>query len=199
MASVLIVGVDVSKARLHLALVAPGKTQATFLDTFPNDTAFFNALAEALSMRLAQEGAESLHLILEPTGGYEQPFAHYAHQQGSASPIPPMCVIGQKAAENAPKPTDWTPVCWRSLERIIPRRSGNRFLTTWPRWICSSNTLKDSERPCANSRTDANRSEPVASIRRRSLKVWNESSRRFKRKSPPWRPPSETIRTNIPL
>lgn len=88
MASPLIVGIDVSKALLHVAFVAPGKTQATFLDTFPNEPTSFDTLAESLRKTLAQEGAESLHLILEPTGGYEQPFAHYAHRQGWALSLP---------------------------------------------------------------------------------------------------------------
>jgi transposase len=73
------VGVDIAKASFVAAYWWQG--QGYRLGTFPNSEAGFVALADALRQLQATHSAEQIQLILEPTGGYELPLAHFALQQ----------------------------------------------------------------------------------------------------------------------
>ncbi|HEX9114846.1 MAG TPA: IS110 family transposase [Anaerolineae bacterium] len=85
--SVLYVGIDVSRKTLDVAAClrdAPVQD----LDRFANTEADFPPLAQAVTTKAQELGAETIHLILEPTGGYEQPLAHFALAQGWQVSLP---------------------------------------------------------------------------------------------------------------
>jgi transposase len=73
-------GVDIAKASFEAALW--GKSGSQNLGLFPNTEVGFAQLAQAIEQ--ATEGLEgtALHLVLEPTGGYELGLALWARQQG---------------------------------------------------------------------------------------------------------------------
>ena len=68
----LVLGIDVAAQSFTAATWHAGAGQ--LLGTFPNTRAGFAQLA-ALPAVVA---APALHLVLEPTGGYELPLAHFA-------------------------------------------------------------------------------------------------------------------------
>jgi transposase len=78
--SVLFVGVDVAKATLVAALWIEGKAQN--LQDCPNNDDGFLSLAEQLHKACHTFARSSVHLVLEPTGGYELALAGFALQQG---------------------------------------------------------------------------------------------------------------------
>ncbi len=73
-------GVDIAQATLEAATwdAAPGQA----LGTFPNTPAGFQALAAVLPPD------RPVHLIVEPTGGYELALVHFALQQGWTVSLP---------------------------------------------------------------------------------------------------------------
>jgi transposase len=75
----LCVGVDIAKATFSAAYWWQG--QGYSLGSFPNTPAGFAALAELLRQAQLARGSAQIHLILEPTGGYELPLARFALQQ----------------------------------------------------------------------------------------------------------------------
>lgn len=85
--SALMVGVDVSKDTLEVSVCLP-QGVAVSLHSYPNDSAHFEALAEAIEEQARHHECEGVRLILEPTGGYEQPLACFAYQRGWAVSLP---------------------------------------------------------------------------------------------------------------
>lgn len=75
----LCVGVDIAKASFVAAYYWQG--QGFALGCFPNTPAGFAALAQTLREVQSARGSEQLHLILEPTGGYELPLLTFALAQ----------------------------------------------------------------------------------------------------------------------
>jgi transposase len=76
----LFVGVDVAQASLVPALWING--QAVRLPDCANAPAGFAALAELLDQAQQTYGTTGIHLIVEPTGGYELALASFALKQG---------------------------------------------------------------------------------------------------------------------
>jgi transposase len=76
----LVVGVDVGQATLVPALWANG--QAVRLDDCTNTPEGFQVLAAQLEEAQQTYGSTAIHLIVEPTGGYELALASFALQQG---------------------------------------------------------------------------------------------------------------------
>ena len=76
----LFVGVDVARACLVAAVWLQG--QPLRLKDCPNTPLGFQALARQLNQLQQPSGATSIHVILEPTGGYELALAAFALQQG---------------------------------------------------------------------------------------------------------------------
>ncbi|HEX2184417.1 MAG TPA: IS110 family transposase [Chloroflexota bacterium] len=81
----LIVGVDIAKLTFSAARWQGERGEV--LGTFANTAAGFAALEQALGAPASTEPAP-VHLILEPTGGYEQPLAHWAHARGWRVSLP---------------------------------------------------------------------------------------------------------------
>jgi hypothetical protein len=75
----LVLGVDMSKA----SFVAPLwlDKQANDLGVLPNDEADFRQLSEQVSAYQRQTGAQGIHLIVEPTGGYGLALVTFAYSQ----------------------------------------------------------------------------------------------------------------------
>jgi transposase len=78
------VGIDMAKATFTAARWEAGRGQG--LGIYPNTPAGFAALADRLSAE--QAGGGSLHLVLEPTAGYELALAGFACQQGWLVSLP---------------------------------------------------------------------------------------------------------------
>ena len=76
----LFLGVDVAQASLVAALWRDG--QAVRLQDCPNTPAGFQSLASQLDQAKHTDQADTIHLILEPTGGYELALAAFALEQG---------------------------------------------------------------------------------------------------------------------
>lgn len=74
-----VLGVDVSKAKLDVALL--GESGKYRSKVFPNTNAGFAALLQWLQAQLP-EGLGSLHVCMEATGAYHEPLALYLHDQG---------------------------------------------------------------------------------------------------------------------
>jgi transposase len=72
--SILTVGIDVSRQKLDVA-IAHEKQDAILLGQYTNDESGFVRLAQALRQAA---GEAAIHIVMEPTGGYEQPLAHMA-------------------------------------------------------------------------------------------------------------------------
>jgi len=71
------VGIDVSKAYLDGAIWHDDQSQT--LGRFSNDELGFSQLAQNIAQYVAE--GQPIHLILEPTGGYELKLVGYAYQQ----------------------------------------------------------------------------------------------------------------------
>jgi transposase len=73
------VGIDIAKASFVAAYWWQG--QGYSLGSFPNTPAGFASLAQMLREVQHNRATEQIQLIMEPTGGYELPLAHFALQQ----------------------------------------------------------------------------------------------------------------------
>jgi transposase len=83
----LCVGVDVSEKELTVAYWDLDKP--VFIGTYPNTHGGFQAIRRRIEeLPNATEADAFVHLVMEPTGGYEQPFAHFAVQQGWRVSLP---------------------------------------------------------------------------------------------------------------
>ncbi len=85
--TLLAVGVDVSQHTLDVALCS-SEGQVTALGSFTNDPAGFEELEAALTKAKRRHQAEGIHLVMEPTGGYEQPLAFFAFRRGWVVSLP---------------------------------------------------------------------------------------------------------------
>ena len=74
------VGVDVSKKTLDVAYWAQDENASVFVGKFVNNHKGFQAIQQKMEERSETIGATVIHVVMEPSGGYEQPFAHFAHQ-----------------------------------------------------------------------------------------------------------------------
>jgi len=81
----LCVGVDVSEKELAMAYW--DKDKPVFVGTYPNTDDGFQAIRRKIEELLGATNA-FVHLVMEPTGGYEQPFAHFADRQGWRVSLP---------------------------------------------------------------------------------------------------------------
>jgi transposase len=75
------VGVDVSKKTLDVAYWAQDESESVFVGKFANNHKGFQAIQQRIEERSEIIGATMIHVVMEPSGGYEQPFAHFAHQR----------------------------------------------------------------------------------------------------------------------
>lgn len=135
------VGVDISKATFVTA-VWRGK-QATVLEALPNNATGFAALLEEVQGWQAAENVRGVHLILEPTGGYELALVVFAQAQGWEVSLPnpkqvrdwakgsgrraktdrvDAQVLAQFGAEKQPKPQQPLANEVRELDNLLARR-----------------------------------------------------------------------------
>jgi transposase len=140
--AVLIVGVDVSQAQLDVAVYTP-QGDIEYLGTFPNDPSGWEDLAQAVRRQQRRWQADQVHLVMEPTGGYEQPLARFALKQEWLVSLPnPRQVRDWARGVGWRAKTDRTdaqmlaaygaataPPCWRplpeevaELEELLDRR-----------------------------------------------------------------------------
>ncbi len=84
--SSLAVGVDIAKATFTAAVWLEGKGQV--LGEFANAQKGFVELAERLKACSAANQTSEIHLVMEPTGGYELAFACFGSQQGWKVSLP---------------------------------------------------------------------------------------------------------------
>lgn len=82
----LFIGIDVSKKNLDVAYWQQNK--AIFLGKFTNDADGFQTIAQKVEEIKKIEGCESIFLVMEPTGGYEQPLAYFAYNLGWQVSLP---------------------------------------------------------------------------------------------------------------
>jgi transposase len=75
------VGVDVSLAHLDVAYATPPSLR-TLVGRFSNDAAGFAQLAAQVKALAEEQQYTSLHLVLEPSGGYEAALLSFAYAQG---------------------------------------------------------------------------------------------------------------------
>lgn len=78
--SFLFVGVDVAQASLVAAVWVKGK--AISLQDCPNSPDGFHALAAQIAQAVQTYDTDGVHLVVEPTGGYELALASFALQKG---------------------------------------------------------------------------------------------------------------------
>lgn len=79
----LIIGIDVSKKDLDVACwQSHPQSKSIFLGNFPNSLAGFQTIAKEAEKKQLETNATSVFVVLEPTGGYEQKFAHFAYELG---------------------------------------------------------------------------------------------------------------------
>ena len=82
------VGVDVSEKTLDVAYWDQHKDKPVFVGTFANNHKGFQAIKRKIEKRSKNIDATVIHLVMEPSGGYEQPFAHFAYQAGWRVSLP---------------------------------------------------------------------------------------------------------------
>ena len=118
-----VVGIDVSKKKLDIALLVNGKTRAKVVE---NSADGYKLLLEWLSK--SKVAKEALHVCMEATGVYYEPVALALHDAGVVvSVVNPACIKGFGHSENirnkndtadagliarycaAMKPAPWTP------------------------------------------------------------------------------------------
>lgn len=81
----LTVGVDVSKHTLDVAFWQDEKS--IFLGKFPNNYDGFHDIVQQIQKQIL-DGKRSVFVVMEPTGGYEQPFAIFAISYGWKVSLP---------------------------------------------------------------------------------------------------------------
>jgi transposase len=85
--SKLMIGVDVSKEHIDVAQWTQHK--AITIGRYTNNIKGFRKLERELHDTLGKDGKHhQIHLIVEPTGGYEQPLARYAIEKGWSVSLP---------------------------------------------------------------------------------------------------------------
>jgi transposase len=84
--STLWIGIDISKAKMDVAIEWQGMQQT--MGEFANNVVGFGALRTALQEMQEHTAAPELHLIVEPTGGYELPLIAFAHEESWTVSLP---------------------------------------------------------------------------------------------------------------
>src|SRR5215471_21819561 len=79
-------GVDMSKVSFVGAIWVEGRALA--LGQFANEASGFQALHQALQREQAEQGANEIHMVVEPTGGYELALVAFAYEQGWLVSLP---------------------------------------------------------------------------------------------------------------
>lgn len=80
------VGVDMSKAHLDAA-VCP-ESEAEYLGHYPNQASGWAQLVKESDAVAQQHGYTEIHLVVEPTGGYQLPLVAFAFEHGWAVSMP---------------------------------------------------------------------------------------------------------------
>jgi transposase len=78
--NVMYVGADVAKANIVLALRVDGQVHK--LSDIKNEPHGFEELVQAIDHAKSKYDADKVCLVVEPTGGYEQPLAYFGYQRG---------------------------------------------------------------------------------------------------------------------
>jgi len=73
------VGVDVSEKTLDVAYW--DQDEAVLTGKFPNTPEGFQTIKRKIEKQRQKANATIVHVVMEPTGGYEQPFAHFVDKQ----------------------------------------------------------------------------------------------------------------------
>ena len=76
--SVLTVGIDVSQDKLDVAIINKNQDKPTDLGTFSNRNKGHKKLLRQLKNEVKKHDIKSIRIIIEPSGGYEQPIARFA-------------------------------------------------------------------------------------------------------------------------
>ena len=82
------VGVDVSEKTVDVAYWDQDENEPVFVGKYPNNHKGFQAIGRKIEKRRKDIDAATIHLVMEPSGGYEQPLAHFVHQQGWRVSLP---------------------------------------------------------------------------------------------------------------
>lgn len=82
----LFIGIDVSKNDLDVAYWQNGKT--FFLGKYPNNQNGFQSIYQDIEARRQKVNADTVLVVMEPTGGYEQHFAHFVFRKGWEVSLP---------------------------------------------------------------------------------------------------------------
>lgn len=82
----LFIGIDVSKNDLDVAYWQNDKT--FFLGKYPNNQNGFQSICQDVEARRQKANADKVFVVMEPTGGYEQHFAHFAFRKGWEVSLP---------------------------------------------------------------------------------------------------------------
>jgi transposase len=86
MTQILYIGSDMSKRYFDVALCPERK--ATMLGQYPNQEQGFQQLAKELTAEIKSDEEMVIHLIVEPTGGYEERLVAFAFEQGWRVSLP---------------------------------------------------------------------------------------------------------------
>lgn len=137
----LYLGVDVAKRTLDAAVWFAA--EATWLGTFPNDSDGYEQLSRQVEQQRSAQGAQQVHVVLEPTGGYELGLVVYGRGQAWQISLPnPKTVrqwgkgVGQRAktdrqdalllarygAECRPPVRHFLPATIEELDNLLERR-----------------------------------------------------------------------------
>lgn len=82
----LVIGIDVSKENLDMAYRQ--EDESVFVGKFPNKSEEFHNIAKSIKDKCQKTNTNSVFIVLEPTGGYEQPFVRFAIKQGWLVSLP---------------------------------------------------------------------------------------------------------------
>lgn len=120
--SIFVVGIDVSRQVLDVA-VALDKQVATYLGQYTNDDSGMERLFQAVEQTA---GDATIRLVMEPTGGYEQPLAHRALNRGWLVSLPnPRHVRDWAKSQGRRAKTD------RQDALLLARYGANHELPLW--------------------------------------------------------------------
>ena len=86
----LFIGIDVSKDNLDVAYWQNGKEdgKTLFLGKYPNNQNGFQSIYKDIEATKQKANADNVFVVMEPTGGYEQHFAHFAFRKGWEVSLP---------------------------------------------------------------------------------------------------------------
>lgn len=86
--SILYLGVDMAKQTLDAAVCLLDDGEGLFIGQFDNNKTGFGKLAKIVNRIRKKRKAETVHLVSEPTGGYELALVAYAHERGWSVSLP---------------------------------------------------------------------------------------------------------------